>query len=480
MTDGARTSWPGACARSHAIAGVLAWSLCACEPNVSARAVWVDSEAEPGSLRIQIYDRGERRELEILGVDDPLAHVQLGPRGRGVFVRSGTRRGAWLDLADGRRLPLSLPEPIVGEVGVEFASDESALLWREGTRLQVLPLAPGLSLERAEDGSLVPLSREGRPRWWVSASAAPGALSLEPDGKTLALWRWPDGSEPEAQPALRELARVTLDDLPSSSRRHDECGSASGCFAQVALDPQGEVAMFGEFGDAWQIFDARAPEQAGPLELPPGLATIAADSGVGLVRVLDRYRSVWLGSGLMHLWNRESGELDSLPVLGNPPYYSVAVGQGSGALLISTSGPVLRADSDGLRPISLTTTPCAPAGTPVVSPSGGWVAWTCFDDTSEFSLAQGVVVRVSALGLERFVGVPMQALAIDDAGDLLLFSVETILDDTLDGVEAQDVPRNLFVLGSEGVLARVDSLEPAPTPVLIGEVGAFIQAAALR
>jgi hypothetical protein len=190
---------------------------------------------------------------------------------------------------------------------------------------------------------------------------------------------------------------------------------------------------------------------------------------------------VWLSSGLLHWWDMARDEVRSLPILGEPPFHVLAVEQGRALLFASTNGPVLRADLDGLRPLSLATTPCLAAGGPVASPRGGWIAWTCYDALTELAASQGVVVRVSTLGLERFVGVPMTPLALDDEGQLLLHSVQSVADDTLDGVDARDSPRSLFVLSREGVLGRVDELEPEPVAVFVesSEFGAFLQAAAL-
>jgi hypothetical protein len=58
-------------------------------------------------------------------------------------------------------------------------------------------------------------------------------------------------------------------------------------------------------------------------------------------------------------------------------------------------------------------------------------------------------------------GVPMWALAIDDVGQLLLFSRgDAGLMSDLSGPSSS--PRNLYVLQSDGELSRVDTLEPDP------------------
>lgn len=460
---------------------------------MSARAVWLDATSSSDDPRIHVYDRGGRRELPLaLGPEQTITSMQLGPRASGVLVRVGDRRAAWIDLRDGRRLPLLLPPAeLVGSATVELSEDGGALLWREldlatqEGRVLVLPLAPGLPLARDEQAGMVPLAYEGQARWLVSARAAPVVLIAGQDQR-LALVGWPDAAGEAMQ--LRELAVDVREDRTQDDREPSSCNYASasagdGCVTHVGLDPAGELAIVADAkGTSWQRFDRRAPERA-ELVLPAELAAVLEvdAAGLGLVQVLDRDHAVWLSSGVLHWWDLARDEVRSLPVLGEAPFHVLAVDEGRALLFAATNGPVLRADLDGLRPLSLVTTPCLAAGGPVASPRGGWIAWTCYDALTELAASQGVVVRVSALGLERFVGVPMTPLAIDDEGQLLLHSVQSVADDTLDGVDAQDSPRSLFVLSREGVLSRVDELEPQPVAVFVesSEFGSFLQAAPL-
>lgn len=456
-----------------------------CEPSVSARAVWVDAIAAADDPVVHVYDRGERRELPLqLEAGQTIRAMILDPSGRGLLVRVGDQRAAWIDLHDGRRFPILLPPAELVGSSVEFAADGSALIWRyadavaQAGELHVLPLAPGLPLARDDRGGVAPLVRAGEPRWLVGARAAPIALVAEHDGR-IGLWRWPD--DPSDAMQLRELAGELRSGVPSLAHTPSSCSYPNAsdlCVTRVGLDPSGELAIFADDeGLAWQRFDLRAPDQA-ELALPSALIE---GGDIGLVQVLDRAHSVWLDDGVLHWWDHAGDQLRSLPVLGNPPYRVIAVERGHALVFVAANGPILRADREGLRPVSLTTTPCSNAGTTIASPRGGWIAWTCFDADTEFTVGQGVVVRVSALGLERYVGVPMTPLAIDDHGDLLLHSVQSVADDTIDGVDAQDSPRSLFVLSREGVLTRVDELEPQPAAVSVGssEFGAYLQAAAL-
>ena len=74
----------------------------------------------------------------------------------------------------------------------------------------------------------------------------------------------------------------------------------------------------------------------------------------------------------------------------------------------------------------------------------------------------------------------MATLAIDDAGDLLVYSVETTQTDVVDGVAPTDRPRSLFVLTHAGTITRVDEFEPAPAAAGTGEFATYVQAAALE
>jgi hypothetical protein len=471
------------------VAGSSLLLVVACEPSVSARAVWIDVAGHEGSQTIHVYDQGELRELELNSASTAgsIASLRLDPHGHGLLVRSDEQRAAWIDLADGRRLPVLLPQiNLVGDDDVEFAADGSALLWaafdpKTSTgSLELLPLAPGLPLERTDAGGMQVLVRPGKPSWLVSASDAPVVLVAEADGTTLGLWRWP--SDPDDAMVVRELASATRMGIPDLPVRSSKCEFPAGCVSTVAIDPAGEVALFLDVStDGWQRFDVRAPAEDAPLSFPTGLDELIDSAGIGLIHVIDRDRSLWLSSGLLHWWNQRSGELRSLPVLGQGPFQVFAIDRGRGVLFMSITGPILRADRDGLRWVSLVTTPCLPASDPVASPEGRWIAWTCVDDViSELPPTQETIVRVSALGLDRFTGVPMTPLAIDDEGHLLLTSDDAVVGDLLDGVDARAVPRNLYVLSREDVLTRIDELEPSPAAVSVGgQLAAYIQAASL-
>ncbi|NVB41261.1 hypothetical protein G6O69_25705 [Pseudenhygromyxa sp. WMMC2535] len=469
------------------LAFALAGSGCGLE-GVEARALWLDSTVDGGERRLHVYDRGELWTLDVLGPSAPIEHLRLGPKGRGVLVRAGTRAGAWVDLEDQRRLLLQLPPvTIAGPPRVQLSSSGTALFWiADDGGLELVPLAPGLGLERREDDdTIIPLRAEGAYDWAQGASAAPVLLAVGDGATRLELLRYPEqDAEASAELGLGEVAVVEGLSLPVAPSEARSCELLADCGVLVAMDPAGRRVIFadGESG-SWQSVDARTPELSGALELPAALVEAGGEGGVGLLHVVDREVSIWQAGGSMHRWDERRGSVDSFPLFVGGPYWWFVADEGEAVVLASIAGPVLRADAEGLEPLSLETSPCTLSGEPVVSPSGTWVAWACFDESASASASftSGALIRVSPSGLERLAGVPMVPLALDDDGALLLHSVQTVYLDLLDGVESQDVPRSLFVLSGDGVLTRVDDLEPAPAPVFPGtsEIGAYIQAVAL-
>lgn len=465
-------------------ASALAWlgllaSACGAEP-VEARAIWVDDFGGAGQRRIHVYDRGELDEFEVLGRGGPIERAQLDPHGRGVLVRTGDFSGAWIDLDDGRRLPLSLPSSGIAGVESPVEIGDRALTWIDELEdaLVVVPLAPGLALTRGDDGRVEPLRRGSAPAWRVMAAHAPIVFAAGKQNGEASFFRYPTRSEQPLAIALEaEAEGLSLPATPIASRT---CLSALDCFSMISLAPEGELAMFsaGKQGP-WSVFDRRSPATAGPLALPERLAHAQADGDLRLLAVLDRAVSIWIGAGQLYRLDRTRAQVDSLPIFLDPPIHWTAAEQGRALILSSGSGPVYRADLDGLRAISLETTQCANPREPVVSPNGRWLAWTCTDLGQDFTAQSGAVVRVSTFGLERYAGVPMTTLAIDDDGDVLLYSFISSYDG-LEVVGSSSVPQTLFVLSGDGTLTRIDELEPGPAPVFDGgALATYIQGVAL-
>jgi hypothetical protein len=308
----------------------------------------------------------------------------------------------------------------------------------------------------------------------TSSSDAPILFTKDSDGDARFL-RYPD----DEHDVLAIVSEAEAPDfpLPFPVGEMHICNSAIECFTRVGIDPDGErvIAVQTDW-TTYVEFDRRAPELAGPLALPEPLASA---STVRLLQVLDRFVSVWVGPGFLYRWDRRTGQVDAEPLFATPPLHWYSADRGRAVVMLSMSGPMYRIDREALDVVNLETTTCAPLGGPVVAPSGRWAAWTCRDETLDSTATSGVIVRVSAVGIERHVGISMATLAIDDTGDLLVYSVESTLTDVVDGVAASDRPRSLFVLGHEGTISRIDEFEPAPAPIMAGEFGTYVLAAAL-
>lgn len=457
---------------------LLACTASGCgEESVDARAVWVDAVADGQARRIHVYDRGDHQTLTVLGENEPRPSLMMDSRGRGLLLRAAANSGVWFDLDDGRRLPLRVPSVAVEDTSsLAFSGRGDALLWLEGQDgLNVVPLAPNLALERDDGGTFRPLTEPDAVDWVVSASDAPILLTKHPDD-TARFIRYPD-DEHDALALVREAA-VSVAELPDQPDEQHSCGSGLGCHALVAVDPDGERAIVVKSADSntWVEFDRRAPERTGPLELPDPLASA---SELRLLQVLDRFVSVWMGPGFVYRWDARTGQVDAEPLFAAPPIYWFSVDRGRAVVLVSTFGVMYRIDREQLGVVNLETTTCPAIGVPVVAPSGRWAAWSCGDDSFDSPASSGAIVRVSTAGIERHVGIAMVALAIDDEGDLLVYSVNSTMTDMVDGVAPTNRPRSLFALGHSGVLSRVDEFEPAPAPIMQSEVATYLLAAAL-
>lgn len=444
--------------------------------SVEARAVWVDGAGGEDARRIHVYDRGELELLEVEGQVAPQEFLRLGPRGRGVLLRVGSQTAAWFDLVDGRRLPLGLPALTLAGGEVEFSADGRALWWTRDEGLSLVPLARGAARLEQDTRVAQTFHLEGSYFWAQSAPAAPLLLARDTQGR--GEWvRFPVREGDEA--ALRSVGRSPALPLPVLATREQDCGAISACGASVSLAPNGARAIVRGLDGMYYEIDGARPESSGLLDEPPELADASSRA---LLQVLDGDVSVWSRPGQLLRWDQRTAQVEASPVFFTPPLRYMSAERGSALVLLSAMGPMMRVDARGSELISLETTDCGLLGEfePALSPTGEFAAWSCADpsDPSEVS---GVIVRVSRGGLERFVGVPMRVVAIDDAGGVLLYSVTAEQQDAVDGIGPFTRPRNLFVLTRGGVLTRVDELEPAPAPSLVGtsEPSTYIQGRSL-
>lgn len=477
-------------------------------PVVAGRAVWIGGDRDAdGGRTLFTYSAGsiETSTLRPLAPDPetdelPLL-VELDPRGRGALVRgadagwlhvigdaSGLRAG-YLDLEHRRALPLWLPGIDAGE----FTGDGNGLWWfdRCPTALAVVPLTAGVALASEDhDGpTTAPLRRaigagaskmaradcEADPTLYELASAAdaPVVFVIEAEEQF-------DGRGPKAGGRVEALRVPVRDDVPARLELLAEgallpltesperlpaarCPPGGSQCGVAAVDPDGS-AMFVASGGTqcrllrWEVATGKA-SCAVARDAPDGLQSadlLAAVSGEDLVysdgREIHRYR-----------WR--TGELDSRPLLAVEAGVALQVtADGRAVVVVSPRGPMLRVATGDIEILSVEQRTCFQPQPPVVSPSGRIAAWTCSGvDLGEEAdaLAAGEVVRVSEAGMERFQGVPMWALAIDDSGDLLLHS-RISADFSPELGLPPESPRNLYVLSGAGALERIDGLEPDP------------------
>ncbi len=490
------------------IAGFLAvLGLLACDtPVVEARAVWLDGVHVGGARTIHIYTRGEFETATLSpssGDQDPGSVrlvLDLAPRGAGALVMAADPKSlqathdsiriAYLDFEGRRALPIDLPTGLRAP-SPAFSARGDALLWIDpcSDELALLALGAGVVPSQVVNGQrvLVPwtgaLSGPADCQWnyaTVSAANAPivftvalqdGDLGLEPvPGGELRAFRYADSAD--AQVPVVELGRGgLLADVVGG--RPLGCIDPLHCLALV--DPEGEsISVVGGVDEPcrvqrWSWLPAEGEEGE-----PQPAATSCAYSGSGevIAAISPRHYVVLRDDEVLRVdWT--TGEEVALPLFGGAPWSWRLDREGRAVIMISTSGPMMRISEDAVEIVNIVRTFCTLGQEPVVSPSGRWAAWVCLDGFSQGVAGEGAigepedaplgsVIRVSVTGLERYDGVPMWAVAIDDGGSLLLYSrADTGLNDSLLPTTS---PRNLYVLSGEGELSRVDTLEPDPEP----------------
>ncbi|HGG56457.1 MAG TPA: hypothetical protein ENK31_01540 [Nannocystis exedens] len=498
--------------RSSGIAGLLAvlGPLMACDtPVVEARAVWLDGVHVGGARTIHIYTRGEIETATLSpssGDQDPdgvRLVLDLAPRGAGALVMAAdpkslqaTRdsiRIAYLDFEGRRALPIDLPTGLRAP-SPAFSARGDALIWIDPCtdKLALLALGAGIVPSQVVDDQriLVPwtgsLGGAADCQWnhaTASAADAPvvftvaledGDLGLVPvPGGEVRAFRYADSAD--AQAPVVELGRGgLLADLVGGRPR----GCIDPLHCSALVDPDGEsVSVVGGVDEPcriqrWSWLPVEGEEGEEGEEQPA--ATICAYSGVGdaVAAISSRHYVVLRDDEVVRVdWTR--GEEVALPLFGGAPWSWQLDREGRALIMISTSGPMMRISEGAVEIVNIVQTFCTLTQKPVISPSGRWAAWSCLDgfnqemsgdggEAESEGASLGSVIRVSVAGLERYDGVPMWAMAIDDGGSLLLYSrADVELNDSLLPTTS---PRNLYVLSGEGELSRVDTLEPDPEP----------------
>ncbi len=499
-------------AQTGLVALGVSLTLAGCNPPaVEARAVWIGAtRTQDGARTLHSYAAGTittsrlgASSVDPAADDLPLV-VELDPRGRGALVRAiddgwlhelggnGGLRVGYVDLSSMRALPLWVPDAIAS---ASFTATGDALTWIEGCPqvLAVMPLTPGLPLTREQHGeasTLAPLRRAlgpamgaGQPALRAcggsaevvvaSAADAPVIFLLDArrDGDdfrvdeqaAIAALRYPAGADEAMDLESLAQGRLPAGQIPL---RLPALGCASSSCGAVAVDPAGEAVSVAVYGGDCRLlrFEVASGETACAVaaDAPEALQSerlVAAISG-------DHY--VFREGLTVHRYDWRSGELSTRPLPGELDEVFTRVTPDGRAVVVATySGTALRVDATTIDLLSVEQQPCDNPQPPVMSPSGRQLAWTCtldagdvpsfLDDTPNV----GDVLRVSTTGMERYQGVPMWALAIDDDGDLLLHSRRN----RSFNYELQlppGAPRNLYVLAADGELARIDGLEPEP------------------
>ncbi len=486
-----------------AAAGLLAGVFAACtQPTVDAVAVWIDDDVdELGHRSIQIYDRGVRRSIElqpkIASASTDLLRLQVVPGAIG-FVASAVDT-MFIDLRDGGRGHMDpLVPPIEAELESGFAFTRSGLgIYREFAdedRAAVAFMTTSaehrdpfvLDLPQSIDPQLdTRLCRGSQPQSCMrlrTASAAPVIYAVElgndpptaVDGRIVA-WGFP-GDDPRGGSTWNELTLLALGELRVRGIEGEDPARIDDawCVDRLCITPDGEAAigMSPEFDPVfgvplpcelvrWRWDGPREPNTPPVAETIPLSAECPESQDPWVIAALSPDLVVLDDRDHIHLTDLGTGAWVSTPKLGSTPPTMVPVDRGRAMLFVATNGAISRADETGVRIVNAEHTICSQAQT-AVSPSGNWVVQTCLDDTGalgDFTPVSdfGSIVRISANGLERYEGIPMRPLAVDDDGNALFFSYDRDDNDR--------EPRGLFVLTAGGEVSRVDDLEPTPKPL---------------
>ena len=465
---------------SAALACALAAFTPACgETGVDALAVWIDGNIdENGNRELQIYDRGERRSVlfqpVIPGSETQLLQMAVNGRARGV-VLSGTRETLFVDLREGRRSGITAALDETRDLHPDFGTLRGGdavyreLLSRTPTTARSVGLLP-LSGRFGLEPSIVstPGEPDGAASWHLlSATDAPVMFWVEErgdpihaEGRVQAVVYPSAYNSPLPVPEPTVVAQGTL-----VGRGIDEGGTRETddiCPNRVCVSPSGRVltTQADEPCALWRWDWTRASSPNIPLaprrivlpdECPSNtdpflFATLSDD----LVVMDDDQRIL--------LFDLSNNTMRSAPKIGTELADVRLADRGKAILYISPAGQVVRVDEFGARLVSTEQSFCTIADSTAVSPSGNWVVMSC-NGQAPNGLPDGLIMRVSALGLEQFAGISMRPVAVDDEGNAMLYSFDS--DDS--SVE----PRGLFILGGDGTLARTDDLEPGPAPVAI-------------
>ena len=442
------------------------------EPRVDVVAAWVESVDDGSGRDVQIYDRGRRYairlEPEVSGSELERFGMAVDARGRGVAL-AGKRQTAFVGLGDTRQPVLS--DQVLGGAPLSplFAftrSGDALLRAPDGTTAARYSFMPTSSSGAGVQTLLEPpdplvtgafelISASDAPvLYWVEHQDVPSRAS----GRITAF-----GYPSDVDPGGLQFAEITelgtgqlyagppdlVSDLqaPDTWCPHRTCVSPDG--RGIIAPAPGRCRFWtwswgDEPGPNGEIAPTEVVIQEGCPEDPRTLPSLFAAIDVDLA-VLDDGDRVYLA-------DLSAKTMRSAPKLWDNPGSIRLTAGGRAIVLVSDDSRVVRIGADGPRIISGDSLPCAgPPSNARISPNGLWVTRGCLGDGTFASSAQALIMRISPLGVETFVSVPMDVIGIDDGGNILMYSRS----DTGE-------PRGLFVLEDDGGVTRIDALEPEP------------------
>lgn len=481
MSDQNRSA--ASCARLLGI-GLSLTLLGGCgEPSANVLAMWVDATPnDDGRRMVRLYEGGERDSIpiapDIPGAGPELLTAGVDRRGRGV-VLSAIDSTYWVERGSARQVRLT--GEAVGRPGaltdtVMLTASGDAILRRlHGDDDTGLAWAMA-SLSGIQNGTpwlLTPPDLVATDRRWslLSAADAPVMVFAEVGGSPAAVagrvFAYAYPSEIGEGPRVDEWRPLGQGTMTGRGRSVDVINylEPPACKDRLCMSPSGrQLVAMADTGECqllrWSWTDALVTGEV----TPPELVSVACPAGesVGLVAVLDDDLVVLDDPHRVYLADLTTGDLQAIP---KPQGINTAhlVDDGHGLLITSSRGEVARVDAAGPRMIGGAQTLCTLHSGIAVSPSGNWVVRTCNGQPGLPDGVDGQVQRVSVLGIELYSGIPLRPIAIDDDGNALLYSVASSDDD--------GKPRGLFVLSGDGLVSRVDPLEPTPhrLGVLVGD-----------
>jgi hypothetical protein len=470
------------------VSAAFAAALAGCaDPAVDAVVAWVDAiDDGEGIRKLQVYERGERYALDIqptvAGSGTERLRLEVDSRGDGIAI-SGDSITSYVSLTTNRQPTLTRDAVSGQRLSPWFSvtrNGDALLRGLEPDALGIRLLMP-TTTERAGEVTVLEPPETLLQHRMIEASDAPvlfwvnqlGGETSEPyTVGPLAAYLYPS-DRGGGLPVVDEVVRLGLGEvfgLPPLLDAMEQRVSDAWCPGRACASPDGRsLVLLSDVSPctlAWWRWEDADPSEPNAI-VQPVLVTIDA------CRQLPRPWSLFaqLGHHTVALDDNERiyvVDLETREVKAGPKLWDGAgvirmADRGRVAMLVSADSRVTRVDASGVRLLSTEVHPCVGVlSDVVVSGSGYWVARSCNGGDGTFiPMDTGKILRLSPLGLEAFPGIPMRPLAIDDEGNLLLFSFD----------DDQD-PRGLFVLGSDGQLTRIDPLEPQPALITAGDGGA--------